>query len=79
MIRQRKRSLGFQGPVNREKVKYMGWRRKWQPTQVFLPGKSHGQRSLVNCSPWGCKRVGQDLMTKQQQNIWEKQVEDKGY
>ena len=27
------------------------WRRKWQPTRVFLPGKSHGQRSLVGCSP----------------------------
>ena len=31
------------------------WRRKWQPTPVFLPGKSHGQRSLVGYSPWGCK------------------------
>ena len=29
------------------------WRRKWQPTPVLLPGKSHGQRSLVGCSPWG--------------------------
>ena len=28
-------------------------RRKWQPTPVFLPGKVHGQRSLVGCSPWG--------------------------
>ena len=45
------------------------WRRKWQPTPVFLPGKSHGQRSLVDYSPWGHKKVGQDLMTKQQQNI----------
>ena len=33
------------------------WRRKWQPTPVFLPGKSHGQRSLVGCSPRGLKRV----------------------
>ena len=31
------------------------WRRKWQPTPVFLPGESHGQRSLVGYSPWGCK------------------------
>ena len=31
------------------------WRRKWQPTQVLLPGKSHGWRSLVGCSPWGRK------------------------
>ena len=30
-------------------------RRKWQPTPVSLPGKSHGQRSLVGCSPWGLK------------------------
>ena len=37
----------------------MGWedpqRRKWQPTPVPLPGKSHGRRNLVGCSPWGCK------------------------
>ena len=31
------------------------WRRKWQPTPVFLPGESHGQRSLVGYSPQGCK------------------------
>ena len=29
------------------------WRRKWQSTPVLLPGKSHGQRSLVGYSPWG--------------------------
>ena len=29
------------------------WTRKWQPTPVFLPGESHGWRSLVGCSPWG--------------------------
>ena len=28
-------------------------RRQWQPTPVLLPGKSHGWRSLVGCSPWG--------------------------
>ena len=31
------------------------WRKKWQPTPVLLPGKSHGQRSLMGQSPWGCK------------------------
>ena len=31
------------------------WRRKWHPTPVLLCGKSHGWRSLVGCSPWGCK------------------------
>ena len=30
-----------------------GWRRQWHPTPVLLPGKSHGRRSLVGCSPWG--------------------------
>ena len=39
-----------------------------QPTPVFLPGKSHGQRSLMGYSPWGCKRAGHELVTKQQQN-----------
>ena len=29
------------------------WRRKWQPTSLFLPGESHGQRSLAGYSPWG--------------------------
>ena len=36
------------------------------PTPVFLPGKSREQRSLVGYSPWGHKRVGHDLATKQQ-------------
>jgi len=29
------------------------WRRQWHPTPALLPGKSHGWRSLVGCSPWG--------------------------
>ena len=41
------------------------WRRKWQPTLVFLSGKSHGQRSLAGCSPWGCRRAGCNLATKE--------------
>ena len=35
--------------------KYVGMGRQWHPTPVLLPGKSHGQRSLVGCSPWGHK------------------------
>ena len=31
------------------------WRRQWHPTPVVFPGKSHGWRSLVGCSPWGCE------------------------
>ena len=33
------------------------WRREWHPTLVFLPGESHGQRSLVGYSSWGCKEL----------------------
>ena len=33
----------------------MEQRRQWHPTPVLLPGKSHGWRSLVGCSPWGCE------------------------
>ena len=33
------------------------WRKKWQPTPVFLPAKSHGQRSLTGYSPWGFKGI----------------------
>ena len=33
----------------------ISWRRKWQPTPVFLPGKFHGQGSLVGYCPWGHK------------------------
>ena len=43
------------------------WKRKWQPTPVCLPGKSHGQRSLAGCHPWGHKKVGHNLATKTQQ------------
>ena len=33
---------------------FMRWRRKWQPTPVFLPGESQGWGSLVGCCLWGC-------------------------
>ena len=36
-------------------VEKIPWRRKWHPTPILLPGKSHGLRSLVGYSPWGCK------------------------
>ena len=36
-------------------VEKIPWRRKWQPTPVFMPGKTHGQRNLVGYSPWGRK------------------------
>ena len=34
-------------------VRLLNRRRQWHPTPVLLPGKSHGRRSLVGCSPWG--------------------------
>ena len=47
-------------------VRKIPWRRAWQPTPVFLPGESQGQRGLTSCSPWVCspwvyvQRVGCD-------------------
>ena len=37
-------------------VRKISWRREWQPTPVFLPGKFHGQRSLVGYDQWGHKQ-----------------------
>ena len=44
------RSLDGEDPLGK-----IPWRRKWQPIPVFLPGKSHGQKSQVGYSPWGHK------------------------
>ena len=49
------------------------WRRKWQPTSVSLPGKSHGQRNLVNCSPWGRKELGTTEQLTYNQSMYVKQ------
>ena len=43
-------------------VRKVCWSRKWQPTPVFLPGESHGQRCLVGYSPWD-RRVRRDWVT----------------
>ena len=45
-------------------VRKIPWRKRWQLTPVFLLGKSHGQMSLADYSPWGLKRVRYDLATK---------------
>ena len=37
-------------------IRKIPWRRAWQPTLLFLPGKSHGHWNLVSYSPWGCKQ-----------------------
>ena len=44
--------MGDLFPIFRE-IERRVWRRQWHPTPVLLPGKSHGRRSLVGCSPWG--------------------------
>ena len=51
---------------------FMHWRRRWQPTPVFLPGKSHGQR-LAGYSPWGHKRVRHDFVSDNNQGLQETQ------
>ena len=43
------------------------WRRKWQPTPVFLPGESQGQGSLVGCCLWGRTELDMTEATQQQQ------------
>ena len=48
---------GVSGPLCAAPAPPYNWRRKWQPTPVFLSGKSHGQRSLVGYSPWGHKEL----------------------
>ena len=58
--------LGFPKPALLIMTTYSGvWRRKWQPTPVFLPGKSHGQRSPAGYRPWGCKESDTTEATKQ--------------
>ena len=65
---EKRGSLGFPGGASGKEptcqcrrrgfdswVRKIPWRRAWQPTPVFLPGESHGQRSLVGYSPWGHK------------------------
>ena len=69
-------SLQCRRPCFDSWVEKIPWRRKWQPTPVFLPGKSHGQRNLVGYSPWDHKRIRHGLATKQQ-NLSFKTIESK--
>ena len=45
----------YQMPMDKKRKAWSWsvWRRQWHPTPLLLPGKFHGQRSLVGCSPWG--------------------------
>ena len=51
---------------------FMHWRRKWQPTPVFLPGESQGWGSLVGCRLWGCTESDTTETTQQQQQLYTK-------
>ena len=51
-------------------VRTLIWRRKWQPTPVFLPGESQGRRSLVGCRLWGCTESDTAEAPWQQQNTY---------
>ena len=55
-------------------VRKISWRRKWQPISVFLPGESHGQRSLVGYSPWGRKEsdMTEGIEQRHEKSIWRK-------
>ena len=61
-----KRDLSFYFVKFREKQD-CSWRRQWHPTPVLLPGKSHGRRSLVGCSPWGRTESDTTEANQQQQ------------
>ena len=68
---RRYRRLGFHPRVGR-----IPWRRAWQPTPVFLPGESHGQRSLAGCSPWGHEESDTTEATERTHSAdpWERDV-----
>ena len=56
-------------------VKKTPWRRKQQPTPIFLPGKFHGQRSLVGYSPWGCKESDTTEQLSTQFQVYSKVIQ----
>ena len=63
------KSRGFEPWVGK-----IPWRRKLQPTAVFLPGKSHGQRSLVGYCSWGCEEsdMTEQLSMRISLTTWER-------
>ena len=63
------RRVGHDWATSLSHFTFMHWRRKWQPTPVFLPGDSHGQRSLAGWST-GPQRVGHDWVTKHSTAKW---------
>ena len=78
MAQRRESTCQFRRHRFDPRVRKIPWRRKWQPTPVFLLGKSHGQRSLAGYRPWGPKTVRHDLATKEQQGTLSIQNEVQG-
>ena len=66
------RRVGYDWATSLSLFTFMHWRRKWQPTPVFLPGESQGRGSLVGCRPLG--RTESDTteatLQQQQQQLW---------
>ena len=61
------RRVGHNGATSFSLFTVMYWRRKWQPTPVFLPGESQGRQSLVGCRLWGRTESDTTEVTQQQQ------------
>ena len=59
--------VGHDGATSLSLLTFMHWRRKWQPTPVFLPGESQEQRSLVGCRHRGRTGLDTTEVTQQQQ------------
>ena len=55
---------------------FMRWRRKWQPTPVFLPGESQGRGSLVGCRLWGCTELDTTEVTAAVEVAWWTRLSD---
>ena len=65
----RSRRVGHDWVTSLSVFTFMHWRRKWQPTPVFLPGESQERGSLVGCRLWGCTESHMPEMTWQQQQL----------
>ena len=73
--------VGHDWATSRSLFTFMHWRRKWQPTPVFLPGESRGRGSLVGCRLWGRTESDTTEATWQQHSrltMWQFQVNSEG-
>ena len=55
--------VGHDGATSLSLLTFLHWRRKWQPTPVFLPGEAQGRESLVGCCLWGRTESGTTEVT----------------